>query len=68
MSLSFNGRVLFIKGWYQGQTLLLILLGQEFEDSKFCYNSVIDTTVKKETKVEFPEARIYEERAEYFAE
>ncbi|XP_020277623.1 BTB/POZ domain-containing adapter for CUL3-mediated RhoA degradation protein 3 [Pseudomyrmex gracilis] len=62
MSLRFSGRVLFIKDVI-GSTEICCwtFYGHGRKVAEVCCHSIVYTTDKKHTKVEFPEARIYEE-------
>ncbi|XP_028320495.1 BTB/POZ domain-containing adapter for CUL3-mediated RhoA degradation protein 2 [Gouania willdenowi] len=61
LSLSFNGRVLFIKDVIGDEICCWSFYGQGRKLSEVCCTSIVYATEKKQTKVEFPEARIYEE-------
>ncbi|XP_056296452.1 BTB/POZ domain-containing adapter for CUL3-mediated RhoA degradation protein 2 [Pseudoliparis swirei] len=61
LSLSFNGRVLFIKDVIGDEICCWSFYGQGRKLAEVCCTSIVYATEKKQTKVEFPEARIYEE-------
>lgn len=61
LSLSFNGRVLFIKDVIGDEICCWSFYGQGRRLAEVCCTSIVYATEKKQTKVEFPEARIYEE-------
>ncbi|XP_057322433.1 BTB/POZ domain-containing adapter for CUL3-mediated RhoA degradation protein 3 [Microplitis mediator] len=62
MSLRFNGRVLFIKDVIGSVEICCwTFYGHGRKVGEVCCHSIVYTTDKKHTKVEFPEARIYEE-------
>ncbi|XP_013131990.1 BTB/POZ domain-containing adapter for CUL3-mediated RhoA degradation protein 2 isoform X1 [Oreochromis niloticus] len=61
LSLSFNGRILFIKDVIGDEICCWSFYGQGRKLSEVCCTSIVYATEKKQTKVEFPEARIYEE-------
>ncbi|XP_058490151.1 BTB/POZ domain-containing adapter for CUL3-mediated RhoA degradation protein 2 [Solea solea] len=61
LSLSFNGRVLFIKDVIGDEICCWSFYGQRRKLAEVCCTSIVYATEKKQTKVEFPEARIYEE-------
>lgn len=61
LSLSFNGRVLFIKDVIGDEICCWSFYGQTRKLAEVCCTSIVYATEKKQTKVEFPEARIYEE-------
>ncbi|KAG2459536.1 BTB/POZ domain-containing adapter for CUL3-mediated RhoA degradation protein 2 [Polypterus senegalus] len=61
LSLRFNGRVLFIKDVIGDEICCWSFYGQGRKLAEVCCTSIVYTTEKKQTKVEFPEARIYEE-------
>ncbi|XP_075891989.1 BTB/POZ domain-containing adapter for CUL3-mediated RhoA degradation protein 2 [Nelusetta ayraudi] len=61
LSLSFNGRVLFIKDVIGDEICCWSFYGQGRKLAEVCCTSIFYATEKKQTKVEFPEARIYEE-------
>jgi len=64
LSLRFNGRILFVKDVH-GQTSDEICCWSFYGNGKkmteVCCTSIVYATEKKQTKVEFPEARIYED-------
>ncbi|XP_043273437.1 BTB/POZ domain-containing adapter for CUL3-mediated RhoA degradation protein 3 [Venturia canescens] len=62
MSLRFNGRVLFIKDVIGSSEICCwTFYGHGRKVGEVCCHSIVYATDKKHTKVEFPEARIYEE-------
>uniref|UniRef100_A0AAJ7SLG0 BTB/POZ domain-containing adapter for CUL3-mediated RhoA degradation protein 3-like n=1 Tax=Petromyzon marinus TaxID=7757 RepID=A0AAJ7SLG0_PETMA len=61
LSLRFNGRVLFIKDVIGDEICCWSFYGLGRKIAEVCCTSIVYTTEKKQTKVEFPEARIYEE-------
>lgn len=61
LSLSFNSRVLFIKDVIGDEICCWSFYGQGRKLAEVCCTSIVYATEKKQTKVEFPEARIYEE-------
>lgn len=61
LSLSFNGRILFIKDVIGDEICCWSFYGQGRKLAEVCCTSIVYATEKKQTKVEFPEARIYEE-------
>lgn len=61
LSLRFNGRVLFIKDVIGDEICCWSYYGQGRKHAEVCCTSIVYATEKKQTKVEFPEARIYEE-------
>ncbi|KAB0404074.1 hypothetical protein E2I00_000289 [Balaenoptera physalus] len=61
LSLSFNGRVLFIKDVIGDEICCWSFYSQGRKIAEVCCTSIVYATEKKQTKVEFPEARIYEE-------
>ncbi|RXM32780.1 Small G protein signaling modulator 2 [Acipenser ruthenus] len=61
LSLRFNGRVLFIKDVLGDEICCWSFYGQGRKLAEVCCTSIVYATEKKQTKVEFPEARIYEE-------
>lgn len=61
LCLSFSGRVLFIKNVIGDEICCWSFYGQRRKLSEVCCTSIVYSTEKKHTKVEFPEARIYEE-------
>ncbi|KAM6933252.1 BTB/POZ domain-containing adapter for CUL3-mediated RhoA degradation protein 2 [Xenentodon cancila] len=61
LSLNFNGRVLFMKDVIGDEICCWSFYGQSRKLAEVCCTSIVYATEKKQTKVEFPEARIYEE-------
>ncbi|KAG7470528.1 hypothetical protein MATL_G00114720 [Megalops atlanticus] len=61
LSLSYNGRVLFIRDVIGDEICCWSFYGQGRKLAEVCCTSIVYATEKKQTKVEFPEARIYEE-------
>ncbi|KAL0124956.1 hypothetical protein PUN28_006669 [Cardiocondyla obscurior] len=62
MSLRFSGRVLFIKDVIGSSEICCwTFYGHGRKVAEVCCHSIVYTTDRKHTKVEFPEARIYEE-------
>ncbi|XP_046282887.1 LOW QUALITY PROTEIN: BTB/POZ domain-containing adapter for CUL3-mediated RhoA degradation protein 2-like [Marmota monax] len=62
LSLRFSGRVLFIKDVIGDEICCWSFYGQGRKLAEVCCtHSIVYATEKKQTKVEFPEARIYEE-------
>ncbi|XP_063812109.1 BTB/POZ domain-containing adapter for CUL3-mediated RhoA degradation protein 2 isoform X2 [Pseudophryne corroboree] len=61
LSLRFNGRVLFMKDVIGDEICCWSFYGQGRKLAEVCCTSIVYATEKKQTKVEFPEARIYEE-------
>uniref|UniRef100_A0A8C7W499 Tumor necrosis factor, alpha-induced protein 1 (endothelial) n=1 Tax=Oncorhynchus mykiss TaxID=8022 RepID=A0A8C7W499_ONCMY len=61
LSLSYNGCVLFIKDVIGDEICCWSFYGQGRKLAEVCCTSIVYATEKKQTKVEFPEARIYEE-------
>lgn len=61
LCLSFSCRVLFIKNVIGDEICCWSFYGQRRKLSEVCCTSIVYSTEKKHTKVEFPEARIYEE-------
>uniref|UniRef100_A0AAZ3RFV7 BTB/POZ domain-containing adapter for CUL3-mediated RhoA degradation protein 2 n=1 Tax=Oncorhynchus tshawytscha TaxID=74940 RepID=A0AAZ3RFV7_ONCTS len=61
LSLNYNGRVLFIKDVIGDEICCWSFYGQGRKLAEVCCTSIVYATEKKQTKVEFPEARIYEE-------
>ncbi|XP_020357621.1 BTB/POZ domain-containing adapter for CUL3-mediated RhoA degradation protein 2-like [Oncorhynchus kisutch] len=59
LSLSYNGRVLFIKAMIGDEICCWSFYGQGRKLAEVCCTSIVYVTEKKQ--VEFPEARIYEE-------
>ncbi|KTG44223.1 hypothetical protein cypCar_00006356, partial [Cyprinus carpio] len=61
LSLSYSSRVLFIKDVIGDEICCWSFYGQSRKLAEVCCTSIVYATEKKQTKVEFPEARIYEE-------
>ncbi|XP_053120923.1 BTB/POZ domain-containing adapter for CUL3-mediated RhoA degradation protein 1 isoform X1 [Hemicordylus capensis] len=61
LALRFNGRVLFIKDVLGDEICCWSFYGQGRKIAEVCCTSIVYATEKKQTKVEFPEARIFEE-------
>ncbi|XP_056139185.1 BTB/POZ domain-containing adapter for CUL3-mediated RhoA degradation protein 2 isoform X2 [Lampris incognitus] len=61
LSLSYNGRILFIKDVIGDEICCWSFYGQGRKLAEVCCTSIVYATEKKHTKVEFPDARIYEE-------
>lgn len=62
LSLRFSGRILFIKDVIGSSEICCwSFYGNAKKVAEVCCTSIVYTTDKKHTKVEFPEARIYEE-------
>ncbi|CAG2123005.1 unnamed protein product, partial [Medioppia subpectinata] len=62
LSLRFSGRVLFIKDVIGSNEICCwSFYGHGKKVAEVCCTSIVYATDKKHTKVEFPEARIYEE-------
>ncbi|XP_028842335.1 BTB/POZ domain-containing adapter for CUL3-mediated RhoA degradation protein 1 [Denticeps clupeoides] len=61
LSLRFNGRVLFIKDVLGDEICCWSFYGEGRKIAEVCCTSIVYATEKKQTKVEFPEARIFEE-------
>lgn len=62
LSLRFSGRILFIKDVIGSSEICCwSFYGNGKKVAEVCCTSIVYTTDKKHTKVEFPEARIYEE-------
>ncbi|XP_032234148.1 BTB/POZ domain-containing adapter for CUL3-mediated RhoA degradation protein 3 [Nematostella vectensis] len=62
LSLRFNGRILFIKDLIGNNEICCwTYYGNGKKIAEVCCTSIVYATEKKQTKVEFPEARIYEE-------
>jgi len=57
----FRGRILFLKDINGEDICVWSFYGNRRKISEICCTSIVYTTEKKQTKVEFPEARIYEE-------
>ncbi|KAL1775138.1 BTB POZ domain-containing adapter for CUL3-mediated degradation 3 isoform X1, partial [Sigmodon hispidus] len=60
LSLRFNGQVLFIKDVIGGEICCWSFNGQSRKIAEVCCTFIVYATVKKQTKTDFPEARIYE--------
>ncbi|CAK8694546.1 BTB/POZ domain-containing adapter for CUL3-mediated RhoA degradation protein 3-like [Clavelina lepadiformis] len=61
LSLRFNGRILFMKDIIGDEICVWSFYGHQRKVAEICCTSIVYATEKKQTKVEFPEARIYEE-------
>jgi len=62
LSLKFSNRVLFMKDIVcSNEICCWSFYGNTKKDAEICCTSIVYATDKKHTKVEFPEARIYEE-------
>lgn len=62
LSLRFSGRILFIKDIIANDEICCwSFYGSGKKISEACCTSIVYSTEKKQTKVDFPEARIYEE-------
>uniref|UniRef100_A0A8D0H365 Potassium channel tetramerization domain containing 13 n=1 Tax=Sphenodon punctatus TaxID=8508 RepID=A0A8D0H365_SPHPU len=61
LALRFNGRVLFVKDVLGDEICCWSFYGQGRKIAEVCCTSIVYATEKKQTKVEFPEARIFEE-------
>lgn len=61
LSLRFNGRILFMKDIIGDEICVWSFYGNQRKMAEICCTSIVYATEKKQTKVEFPEARIYEE-------
>ncbi|XP_033833489.1 BTB/POZ domain-containing adapter for CUL3-mediated RhoA degradation protein 2-like [Periophthalmus magnuspinnatus] len=61
LSLKFSSRVQFIKNVIGDEICCWSFYGQGRKLNEVCCTSIVYSTEKKHTKVEFPEARIYEE-------
>ncbi|XP_039271238.1 BTB/POZ domain-containing adapter for CUL3-mediated RhoA degradation protein 3-like [Styela clava] len=61
LSLRFNGRILFMKDTIGDEICQWSFYGRRRKVAEICCTSIVYATEKKQTKVEFPEARIYEE-------
>ncbi|XP_076832560.1 BTB/POZ domain-containing adapter for CUL3-mediated RhoA degradation protein 2 [Brachyhypopomus gauderio] len=61
LSLSYNGRVLFIKDVIGDEICCWSFYGQGRKFAEVCCTSIVYATEKKQTKVDFPDARIFEE-------
>ena len=62
LSLRFNGRILFIKDIIANDEICCwSFYGNGKKVTEVCCTSIVYATERKQTKVEFPEARIYED-------
>ena len=62
LSLRFNGRILFIKDIITNDEICCwSFYGNGKKVTEVCCTSIVYATERKQTKVEFPEARIYED-------
>ena len=62
LALRFNGRILFIKDIIANDEICCwSFYGNGKKVTEVCCTSIVYATEKKQTKVEFPEARIYED-------
>ncbi|XP_031416794.1 BTB/POZ domain-containing adapter for CUL3-mediated RhoA degradation protein 1 isoform X2 [Clupea harengus] len=61
LGLRFNGRVLFMKDVLGDEICCWSFYGEGRKIAEVCCTSIVYATEKKQTKVEFPEARIFEE-------
>ncbi|XP_041035930.1 BTB/POZ domain-containing adapter for CUL3-mediated RhoA degradation protein 1-like [Carcharodon carcharias] len=61
LALRFNGRILFAKDVLGDEICCWSFYGQGRKIAEICCTSIVYATEKKQTKVEFPEARIFEE-------
>ncbi|XP_039620804.1 BTB/POZ domain-containing adapter for CUL3-mediated RhoA degradation protein 1-like isoform X1 [Polypterus senegalus] len=61
LALRFNGRILFIKDVLGDEICCWSFYGEGRKIAEVCCTSIVYATEKKQTKVEFPEARIFEE-------
>ncbi|XP_069044477.1 BTB/POZ domain-containing adapter for CUL3-mediated RhoA degradation protein 1 isoform X2 [Lepisosteus oculatus] len=61
LGLRFNGRVLFTKDVLGDEICCWSFYGDGRKIAEVCCTSIVYATEKKQTKVEFPEARIFEE-------
>ncbi|XP_023700676.1 BTB/POZ domain-containing adapter for CUL3-mediated RhoA degradation protein 2 isoform X2 [Paramormyrops kingsleyae] len=61
LCLSYSGRMLFIKDVIGDEICCWSFYGQGRKLAEVCCTSIVYATEKKQTKVEFPEARIYDE-------
>ncbi|XP_043942254.1 BTB/POZ domain-containing adapter for CUL3-mediated RhoA degradation protein 1 isoform X1 [Protopterus annectens] len=61
LALRFNGRVIFLKDVLGDEICCWSFYGQGRKIAEVCCTSIVYATEKKQTKVEFPEARIFEE-------
>ncbi|XP_037333048.1 BTB/POZ domain-containing adapter for CUL3-mediated RhoA degradation protein 1 [Pungitius pungitius] len=59
--LRFNGRVVFVKDVLGDEICCWSFYGEGRKIAEVCCTSIVYATEKKQTKVEFPEARIFEE-------
>uniref|UniRef100_A0AAZ1Y4I0 Tc1-like transposase DDE domain-containing protein n=1 Tax=Oreochromis aureus TaxID=47969 RepID=A0AAZ1Y4I0_OREAU len=59
--LRFNGRVLFVKDVLGDEICCWSFYGEGRKIAEVCCTSIVYATEKKQTKVEFPEARIFKE-------
>ncbi|XP_066578055.1 BTB/POZ domain-containing adapter for CUL3-mediated RhoA degradation protein 1 [Amia ocellicauda] len=61
LGLRFNGRVLFARDVLGDEICCWSFYGEGRKIAEVCCTSIVYATEKKQTKVEFPEARIFEE-------
>jgi len=61
LALRFNNRILFLKDIIGEDICVWTFYGHGRKVAEICCTSIVYATEKKQTKVEFPEARIYEE-------
>ena len=62
LSLRFNGRILFIKDIIANDEICCwSFYGNGKKVTEVCCTSIVYATERKQTKVDFPEARIYED-------
>ncbi|CAD7683733.1 unnamed protein product [Nyctereutes procyonoides] len=61
LALRFHGRLLFLKDVLGDEICCWSFYGQGRKIAEVCCTSIVYATEKKQTKVEFPEARIFEE-------
>lgn len=61
LSLRFNRRILFIKDTIGDEICQWSFYGKRRKVAEICCTSIVYATEKKQTKVEFPETRIFEE-------
>ena len=62
LALRFNGRIIFIKDIIANDEICCwSFYGSGKKIAEACCTSIVYSTEKKQTKVDFPEARIYEE-------
>jgi len=61
LALRFNNRILFLKDIIGEDICVWTFFGHGRKVAEICCTSIVYATEKKQTKVEFPEARIYEE-------